>query len=93
MIITGIVVGYLILINIAGFLMMRADKRRAVRHKWRIRERSLFLCAAIGGSAGSWIGMYVFRHKTKHLRFVLGIPAILVLQIAVVFLLIRQAVL
>lgn len=80
---------YLIVVNIVGFALMRADKRRAVRHKWRIRERSLFLCAVIGGSAGSWAGMYVFRHKTQHLRFVLGMPTILVLQIATAVLIIR----
>ncbi|MCC8081662.1 MAG: DUF1294 domain-containing protein [Lachnospiraceae bacterium] len=93
MIVTGIVVGYLVVVNIAGFALMRADKRRAVRHKWRIRESRLFLCAAIGGSLGSWAGMYVFRHKTKHLRFVLGMPVILALQIAAAVLIIRQFVL
>ncbi len=93
MMVAGIAVGYLIVVNIMGFAMMRADKRRAVRHMWRIRESRLFLCAVIGGSLGSWAGMYVFRHKTKHLRFVLGMPAILALQVAAAALIVRQFVL
>ena len=71
---------WLIAINLAGFLAMGADKRRAARHQWRIPERTLFLLALLGGSAGSWAGMYAFRHKTRHWYFVVGMPLILVLQ-------------
>ena len=72
---------YLILINMAGFLAMGEDKRRAVRHLWRIPERTLFALALIGGSIGTWAGMYVFRHKTRHWYFVVGMPVILFFQL------------
>ena len=71
---------YLIFINLAAFCLMWADKRRAEKRLWRIPERSLFLSAALGGSAGVLAGMYLFRHKTKHPSFVLGIPLILAVQ-------------
>ena len=73
---------YLILINLIGFLSMGLDKSKARRVKWRIKERTLFLIALVGGSTGSLCGMYFFRHKTKHRSFVIGIPAILILQAA-----------
>ncbi len=73
---------YLIGMNIAGFLGMGFDKRRARKHAWRIPEKTLFLCSLLGGSIGTWAGMYVFRHKTKHWYFVAGMPLILLLQIA-----------
>lgn len=72
---------YLLLINLAGFLSMGIDKRKAQKQKWRIPEKVLFLFAILGGSAGSLLGMYTFRHKTKHRQFVIGIPVILVLQL------------
>ena len=72
---------YLLLVNALGFLLMLVDKQKAKKNKWRIREATLMGVAAIGGSIGSLIGMYTFRHKTKHLKFVLGIPAILIAQI------------
>ena len=71
---------YLILINLAAFCLMWADKRRAEKRIWRIRERSLFLSAALGGSIGAIAGMYLFRHKTKHPSFVIGMPLILLFQ-------------
>lgn len=79
-----IIILYLIAINLIGFCMMGVDKRKARRGKWRVKEASLFLAAVIGGSLGSWLGMYVFRHKTKHWYFVVGMPLILVLQVIVV---------
>ena len=75
---------YLILINICGFCSMWLDKRKAVRHKWRIPEKTLFLFAILGGSPGSILGMHIFRHKTKHWYFVFGMPAILVIQIILI---------
>ena len=72
---------YLLLINLAGFLSMGIDKRKAQKQKWRIPEKVLFLFAILGGSTGSLLGMYTFRHKTKHRQFVIGIPVILVLQL------------
>ena len=76
-----ILIVYLMLINLIGFAAMALDKRRAIRHKWRIPERTLFLIALLFGSIGVLTGMYVFRHKTKHLSFSIGIPAILVAQL------------
>ena len=73
---------YLLLINALGFLLMCIDKWKARHNRWRIPEATLMGVAALGGSIGSLLGMYTFRHKTKHLKFTLGIPVILVLQIA-----------
>lgn len=78
---------YLIIVNLAGFMSMYIDKRRAIKNKWRIPEKSLFLLAIIGGSIGSITGMHLFRHKTKHWYFLFGMPLILVIQITLIFLL------
>lgn len=72
---------YLILMNMIGLFLMGLDKSKAKRHAWRIPERTLFLASLLGGSIGTWAGMYLFRHKTKHWYFVVGMPAILVVQI------------
>ena len=72
---------YLLLINAAGFTLMLVDKQKARRKRWRISEATLMGTAALGGSVGSLLGMYTFRHKTKHLKFTAGIPAILALQL------------
>lgn len=71
---------YLIMMNLVGFAMMGIDKEKAKHHKWRIPEKTLFLCSLLGGSIGTWAGMYLFRHKTKHWYFVVGMPAILLVQ-------------
>ena len=68
---------YLLLINAAGLALMLVDKWKAKKNRWRIRESTLLLVAALGGSIGSLAGMYLFRHKTQHLKFTLGIPLIL----------------
>ena len=75
---------YIVIINIIAFLAMYIDKRKAKYGKWRIPEQSLFILALIGGSIGAIIGMYTFRHKTKKLRFSVGFPVILVLQIILI---------
>ncbi len=77
-----ILIVYIIVINLTGFLIMGIDKSRAKRNRWRVQEKTLFLIAFLFGSIGILTGMYVFHHKTRHLSFRLGIPAILVLQIA-----------
>ena len=77
-----VIAGYLLLINIAGFLVMWYDKSKAKQHAWRVPEKVLFLSAILGGSIGSILGMRVFRHKTKHWYFVWGMPVILVIQLA-----------
>ena len=77
---------YLLIVNAIGFVLMLGDKRMAQKKLWRIPEATLMTVAAIGGSIGSLIGMYTFRHKTRHVKFTLGIPAILVVQVAAIFL-------
>ena len=72
---------YLLLINAGAFVLMLADKQKARKKRWRIPERTLMLSAAFGGSVGALLGMYTFRHKTRHPKFTLGIPAILICQI------------
>ena len=72
---------YLIVINLIAFFMMYIDKKKAKYGKWRVKEYTLFITALIGGSIGSIIGMYTFRHKTKKARFFIGFPIILILQI------------
>ena len=81
---------YLLLINAAAFLLMLADKIRARKKRWRIPERTLIGSALLGGSIGALLGMYTFRHKTRHLKFTLGVPAILIAQIALAVFLIMK---
>ena len=75
---------YFIVIN-SAFFSMYIDKKRAIRNEWRIKEATLMSIAVIGGSIGSMIGMYSFRHKTKHIKFTFGIPFILFLQFLLVY--------
>ena len=77
----NILLVYLTIINAAGFLLMLIDKIKAKKNRWRIPEGTLFLVAAVGGSIGSLIGMYTVRHKTRHLKFIVGMPLILALQV------------
>ena len=73
---------YLLIVNAIAFLLMRIDKQKAKKKKWRIPEATLMGFAAIGGSIGALMGMYTFRHKTLHKKFSIGIPAILIAQLA-----------
>lgn len=75
-----IVLIYLLAINLAGFALMGIDKRKAIKNQWRIPEKKLFLASLLGGSVGTWIGMYFFHHKTRHWYFVIGMPAIFIIQ-------------
>ena len=59
---------------------MLVDKWKAKKNRWRVRESTLLIIAALGGSIGSLAGMYLFRHKTQHLKFTLGVPLILAAQ-------------
>lgn len=77
-----VVGGYLLLMNIVGLYVMYSDKRRAIKQRFRIPERTLFIVSLLGGSIGTWAGMYLFRHKTKHWYFVVGMPLILLCQCA-----------
>lgn len=72
---------YLLIINAASFILMLVDKIKARKNLWRIPERTLILTAVAGGSIGSLAGMYLFRHKTLHPKFTIGIPVILALQV------------
>lgn len=76
---------YLGIVNAAGFILPAVDKRRAKKDRWRIRESTLFLISALGGSVAMYISMRLFHHKTKHKRFMTGIPVIIVLQLGAVF--------
>ena len=73
---------YLLAVNLLGFALMAADKKRARENRWRISERTLLLTAAAGGSVGVLLAMAELRHKTKHPKFTIGVPVILLLQTA-----------
>ena len=75
---------YLLIVNLWGFLQMFIDKKKAERNYWRISEFSLFIPALLGGALGCILGMRLFRHKTKHLTFVIGMPLLLIIQVAAV---------
>lgn len=77
-------IAFFSIINIIGFLIMGIDKLKARKRGFRVPEATLFLIALIGGAAGSLLGMYVFRHKTLHRKFTIGIPVILLLQIIII---------
>lgn len=77
-----LLISYIIIVNLLGFVLMGLDKRKAIKHAFRIPEGTLFIVAFIGGSIGSIIGMYFFRHKTRHWYFVYGMPFILLFHIA-----------
>lgn len=76
---------WLVFANLLGLILMGADKSRAKRGAWRVPEKTFFLLALLGGCVGCWAGMYLFRHKTRHWYFVIGMPAILILQILLAF--------
>ena len=73
---------YLLAINAVAFIIYGIDKYKAQKAKWRISEATLLLLAILGGSIGAWMGMKVWHHKTMHKKFKYGIPAILLIQIA-----------
>ena len=75
---------YLLAINAVAFIMYGIDKYKAKKAKWRISEATLLLLAVLGGSIGAWMGMKVWHHKTMHKKFKYGIPAILLIQIALI---------
>ena len=77
---------YIVFTNILLFTLMAIDKQKAKLRQWRISEKTLFILALIGGSIGGILGMYTFRHKTKHLKFTLGFPIIFLFQYISIFL-------
>lgn len=84
-----VILGYVIVINLLAVILTVFDKYRAIRHGWRVKEATLLLVAALGGSPAMLLTMLLIRHKTRHVKFMLGIPLIMVVQAAVVFLIWR----
>lgn len=76
-------ISYLVMMNAVGLAVMGLDKKKAINNQWRIPEKSLFLVSIIGGSIGTLAGMYLFRHKTKHWYFVVGMPLILIAHVVI----------
>ena len=72
----------LAIVNLIAFIAYGIDKRRAKKHRWRIPEITLIMFAAIGGGIGSLVGMFFWHHKTKKIKFLLAVPALLILWIA-----------
>ena len=79
-----VVLIYLAVINVVTFFMYGIDKWKAKNSKWRIRETALLGLAILGGSIGAWLGMKVWRHKTQHKKFKYGVPAIIIVQLALI---------
>lgn len=77
-----IIIGCLLLVNVVTFMIYGIDKYKAIKGKWRIPEATLLLMAVFGGSIGAWLGMRVFHHRTMHKKFYIGVPTIIILQIA-----------
>lgn len=75
---------YAIVINVIGFLAMLIDKKKAQNGSWRIPEKTLFIITLLGGGIGTILGMYAFRHKTKKLKFTIGLPVILISEIVAI---------
>ena len=70
-------------VNLLAFFLFGVDKYKARKKKWRISETTLWTVSILGGSLGAWLGMQIFRHKTKHKTFVIGIPVLFVCQILI----------
>jgi len=81
-----VVLSYLLIINLLGFLIMLIDKQRAIHKEWRIPEKTLIGISFFGGAIGMLLGMSSFRHKTKHKKFTIGVPFILLMHICLIIL-------
>lgn len=75
---------YLLVINVLGFLAMGIDKLKAKKGSWRIPENTLFMFTILGGGIGTIAGMYIFRHKTKKIKFTVGMPVLFILEIVII---------
>lgn len=80
-----LIVFYIVLANLLGLWLMGSDKQKARRKQWRIREKTLWTIAAAGGAIGMTIGMFLFRHKTRHMTFLFGFPLLALLYIALIY--------
>lgn len=87
---TKFILFYLLTINLIGFIIMFIDKSRSIHKEWRVPEKNLIGLSMIGGSIGMLLGMHLFRHKTKHKKFTIGIPFILILQCLFIILYLKQ---
>lgn len=87
---TKFILFYLLIINLIGFVIMFIDKSRSIHKEWRVPEKNLIGLSMIGGSIGMLLGMNLFRHKTKHKKFTIGIPFILILQFLLIILYLKQ---
>ena len=76
---------YVIIINIIGFLVMFLDKTKAKNGDYRISEKTIFIISLLFGAVGVYIGMYKFRHKTKHLLFNIGIPVLIIINVLSIY--------
>ncbi|MDF2843170.1 MAG: putative rane protein [Herbinix sp.] len=76
---------YLLVISVVGFAMMGIDKRRAIKRQWRISERTLIITSFLGGGIGSFLGMFVFHHKTKHRKFIILLPISAIIVICFIY--------
>lgn len=77
-------VGYALLVNILAYAMYALDKKYAKKRQWRIPEATLLLIAWLGGSVGAFLAMHILRHKTKHAKFTVTVPLVMLLQIVLV---------
>lgn len=73
-----------LILNLGGFLLVGYDKRKAIKHAWRVPESRVFILACLGGAVGVYLGMQAFRHKTRHVLFVYGIPAAILWNIVLI---------
>jgi uncharacterized membrane protein YsdA (DUF1294 family) len=85
-----VIIGYFLILNLLTFIMMGIDKRKAKKNLWRTPELNFFILSFLGGSLGALLGMYFFRHKTKHWYFRFGLPTILIIQVIGIVLLIAS---
>lgn len=76
---------YILIINIFALLMMRYDKNQAIKKNYRVSEKTLFLISFLLGAIGIYTGMYIFRHKTKHMKFTVGIPIIIIINVISIY--------
>lgn len=89
MYVLGLVI-YFFIINLFAIFLMKYDKVKAINNQYRVNEKTLFLIALILGGIGIYTGMYLFRHKTKHVKFTVGIPLIIILNILTIYYLISH---
>lgn len=75
-----LIICFIIIVNMIGFVVCGIDKWKARKHKWRIPENRFFIISILGGSVGTYLGMLYFRHKTKHWYFMIGIPVIFIIE-------------